>query len=199
MAVLAAGTVLMMAALLWGKAGLVSTRQQLLSATNFVFKEKAARLQTKQDQNATAAHQQIPQNAKTVDADKKVVNVSRRVRLKIVRSTNPVCVCRMRTQMKNASAAKELPSRATKPAGNVPEEAQAIHVCHRKMLLTGLFLVSIIAMTAGAACAALQSQLRWSAWTPDAQRSSQGLNARMLPLLDTGQRDAWNQTNCAPP
>jgi len=75
MAVLAAGTVLMMAALLLGKAGLVSTSQQLLSATDFVFKERAARLQTKQVQNATAAHQQIQQNARTVVADKKVVNV----------------------------------------------------------------------------------------------------------------------------
>lgn len=189
----------MMAALLWGKAGLVSTRQQPLPATNFVLKEKAARLQTKQDQNATAAHQRIRHNVRTVVADKKVVNVSRRVRLKIVRSINPGCVCRMRKQRKNACAAKDLPSLATKPAGNVPEEVRAIHVCHRKMLLTGLFLVSIIAMTAGAACAALPSQLRWSAWTPDAQRTSQGLNARMLPLLKAGQRDAWNLTNCAPP
>jgi|ERR1719318_700879 len=99
----------------------------------------------------------------------------------------------------HASAAKDLQSLATRPAGNVPEEARAIHVYHRKMLLTGLFLASIIAMTAGAACAALPSQLRWSAKTLGAQRSTQGLNARMLLLLGTGQRDAWNQTNCAPP
>jgi len=115
-----------------------------------------------------------------------------------VRSLNPVCVYRMMTR-KNAFAAKHLKSLATRPAGNVPEEGQDIHVYHRKMLPTGLFLASTIAMTAGVACAALPSQLRWSAKTLDVLRSSQGLNARMLLLLDTGQRDAWNQTNCAPP
>lgn len=124
--------------------------------------------------------------------------MSRRVRLKIVRSLNPACVYRMMTR-NHASAAKDLPSLATRPAGNVPEEARAFHVYHRKMLPTGLFLVSTIAMTAGAACAALPSQLRWSAKTLVVLRSSQGLNARMLLLLGTGQRDAWNQTNCAPP